>query len=79
MLIAEDIEVKILETKSRMDNGKSYYKNEYIGECQLFHMSSEQVLVVPNLRINPHVKLFDVNRCEWNNIFSLKFSPNFTE
>lgn len=26
--MAEEIEVKMLETKSRMDNGKSYYKNE---------------------------------------------------
>lgn len=25
---AEEIEVKILETKSKADNGKSYYKNE---------------------------------------------------
>lgn len=69
---AEDIEVKILETKTKMDNGKCYHRNEYIGESQLFRLSSENVLVVPNLRINPMVKVFDVNKKEWTNIFSIK-------
>lgn len=76
---AEEIEVKILETKSKMDNGKSQQKNEQIGECQLFRLTSETVLVVPNLRINPNVKIFDVIKREWSNIFSIKCWPNNTE